>query len=190
VLTAQRMPLMLRCAAIGPQANRFCTYVLAYFGFRSDDRICPKGVGAMMDPSSKATTKSVGSSKADATQAFRAMAGNGTKETLEKMSAAAAETTSLMQDSCSTAVKGAQDYSAKFVEFARANTEAALEFVQKLSSVKSPSEFFELSTNHSRKQFEILTEQTRELTALAQEVALAATEPLKAGAMKAFNKLS
>ena len=151
----------------------------------------PKGVGAMMDPSSKATTtKSVGSSKADATQAFRAMAGNGAKETLEKMSAAAAETTSLMQDSCSTAVKGAQDYSAKVVEFARANTEAALEFVQKLSSVKSPSEFFELSTNHSRKQFEILTEQTRELTALAQEVALAATEPLKAGAMKAFSKLS
>ena len=129
----------------------------------------------MMDPSSKATTtKSVGSSKADATQAFRAMAGNGAKETLEKMSAAAAETTTLMQDSCSTAVKGAQDYSAKVVEFARANTEAAVEFVQKLSSVKSPSEFFELSTNHSRKQFEILTEQTRELTALAQEVALAA----------------
>jgi phasin len=95
-----------------------------------------------------------------------------------------------MQDSCSTAVKGAQDYSAKVVEFARANTEAAVEFVQKLSSVKSPSEFFELSTNHSRKQFEILTEQTRELTALAQEVALAATEPLKAGAMKAFSKLS
>ncbi|MFZ1066750.1 MAG: phasin family protein [Pseudolabrys sp.] len=145
----------------------------------------------MMDPSSKATTtKSVGSSKADATQAFRAMAGNGAKETLEKMSAAAAETTTLMQDSCSTAVKGAQDYSAKVVEFARANTEAAVEFVQKLSSVKSPSEFFELSTNHSRKQFEILTEQTRELTALAQEVALAATEPLKAGAMKAFSKLS
>ncbi|MFZ0195086.1 MAG: phasin family protein, partial [Pseudolabrys sp.] len=84
----------------------------------------------------------------------------------------------------------AQDYSAKVVEFARANTEAAVEFVQKLSSVKSPSEFFELSTNHSRKQFEILTEQTRELTALAQEVALAATEPLKAGAMKAFSKLS
>ena len=145
----------------------------------------------MMDPSSKATTtKSVGSSKADATQAFRAMAGNGAKETLEKMSAAAAETTTLMQDSCSTAVKGAQDYSAKFVEFARANTEATLEFVQKLSTVKSPSEFFELSTNHSRKQFEILTEQTRELTALAQQVTLATTEPLKAGAMKAFSKLS
>jgi hypothetical protein len=56
--------------------------------------------------------------------------------------------------------------------------------------VKSPSEFFELSTNHSRKQFEILTEQTRELTALAQEVTLATTGPLKAGAMKAFSKLS
>ena len=74
-----------------------------------------------------------------------------------------------MKDSYSTAVKGAQDYNAKFIEFARANTEAAFEFVQKLSSVKSPSEFFELSTSHSRKQFETLTEQTKELTALAQK---------------------
>lgn len=133
----------------------------------------------MMDsPTKPNTVKPVGSSPTDVTQAFRATG------------AATAETTTLMKDSYSAAVKGAQDYNTKFIEFARANTEAAFEFVQKLSSVKSPSEFFELSTNHSRKQFEILTEQTRELTALAQEVALAATEPLKAGAMKAFSKLS
>lgn len=133
----------------------------------------------MMDsPTKPNTVKPVGSSPTDVTQAFRATG------------AATAETTTLMKDSYSAAVKGAQDYNTKFIEFARANTEAAFEFVQKLSSVKSPSEFFELSTNHSRKQFEILTEQTRELTALAQEVTLATTEPLKAGAMKAFSKLS
>ena len=148
----------------------------------------------MMGSSTKTTTtKPVGSSRTEVTRAFRAMADNGSaqaKETFEKMSAATADVTTLMKDSYSTAVKGAQDYNAKFIEFARANTEAAFEFAQKLSSLKSPSEFFELSTNHSRKQFEILTEQTRELTALAQEVTLAATEPLKAGAMKAFGKLS
>ena len=145
----------------------------------------------MMDtPSKTTTTKSGGSSKTDPTQAFRAMTGNDAKETLEKMSAAAAQAGTLMQDSCSTAVKGMQDYSSKFVEFARANAEATVEFAQKLSSVKSPSEFFELSTDHSRKQFEILTEQTKELATLAQEVMLATAEPLKAGAIKAFGKLS
>jgi hypothetical protein len=50
----------------------------------------------------------------------------------------------------STAVKGARDYNAKFFEFAQNNTKAAIDFVQKLSGVKSPSDFIELSTDHSR----------------------------------------
>ena len=53
--------------------------------------------------------------------------------------------------------------------------------------MKSPSEFVELSTEHARKQFESLTEQTKELTALAQQVTLATAEPLKTGITKAFN---
>ena len=76
------------------------------------------------------------------------------------------------------------------IEFAQTNTKAALDFVQKLSGVKSPSEFIELSTDQSRKQFETLTEQTKELAALAQKVTLAAAEPLKTGVTnKAFSQL-
>jgi hypothetical protein len=56
-----------------------------------------------------------------------------------------------------------------------------------LIAVKSPSEFIELSTEHARKQFESLTQQTKELTALAQQVALATAEPLKTGITKAFD---
>lgn len=130
----------------------------------------------MDSPTKTTTTKPVGSAQA--------------KEAFEKMSAATAEASTLMKDSYSTAVKGAQDYNTKFVEFARTNIEAAFDFAQKMSSVKSPSEFFELSTNHSRKQFETLTEQTKELTALAQKAALATTEPFKTGAIKAFSQLS
>ena len=59
---------------------------------------------------------------------------------------------------------------------------------QKLSGVKSPSDFIELSTDHSRKQFETLTEQTKELAALAQKVTLATVEPLKTGATKVFGQ--
>ena len=93
----------------------------------------------MNSPTKPNTVKPVGSSPTDVTQAFRATG------------AATAEATTLMKDSYSAAVKGAQDYNTKFIEFARANTEAAFEFVQKLSSVKSPSEFIELSTIHSCK---------------------------------------
>lgn len=145
-----------------------------------------------MDSTTKATTtKPASSPKMDATQAFRATAEKGSaqaKEAFEKMSGATAEATDLIKNSYSTAVKGAQDYNTKVIEFAQANTEAALDFVQKLSGVKSPSDFIELSTDHSRKQFETLTEQTKELAALAQKVTLATVEPLKTGVTKAFGQ--
>jgi len=112
------------------------------------------------------------------------------KEGFDKMRAATAEATTVMKNSYSTAVQGAQDYQAKIMEFANSNTEAAFDFAQKMSGVKSPSEFFELSTNHSREQFETLTEQAKELATLAQKVTLATVEPLKTGATKAFSQLS
>ena len=88
---------------------------------------------------------------------------------------------------CTTAAKGAQDYNNKVVAFAQANTNSAFDFLQRLSGVKTPSEFMELSTTHARKQFEVLTEQAKELAALAQKVTTATTEPLKAGVTKALN---
>ena len=90
----------------------------------------------------------------------------------------------------SKGIKGAQDYNNKVLEFAQTNTEAAFGFAQKLSDVKSPSDFIELSTEHSRKQFETLTEQTKELAALAQKVTLATAEPLRTGLTKAFGQLA
>jgi hypothetical protein len=59
--------------------------------------------------------------------------------------------------------------------------------MQKLSGVKSPSAFVELSTEHARKQLETLTEQTKQLAALGQKVTLATAEPLKTSIAKAFN---
>jgi phasin len=135
------------------------------------------------------TTKAASSPKVDATQAFHAAAEKGTaqaKEAFEKVSAATTETTDLIKNSVSMAVKGAQDYNNKVIEFAQINTKTALDFVQRLSGVKSPSDFIELSTDHSRKQFEALTEQTGELAALAQKVTLATVEPLNTGVTKAF----
>jgi phasin len=148
----------------------------------------------MMDSQTKTTTtKPSGSSRADATQAFRETAENGSaqaKAAFEKMRTATAEASTLMKDSYSMLVKGTQDYHAKVIEFAHSNTEATFDFAQKLSSVKSPSEFFELSTNHSRKQFETLADQAKELATLAQKVTLATAEPIKTGATKAFSQLS
>ena len=97
------------------------------------------------------------------------------------------EAADLIKISYSTAVKGMQDYNNKIIEFAHANTNAAFDFVQKLSGVKSPSAFLELSTKHACKQLETLTEQTKQLAALAQKATLATAEPLKTGVAEAFN---
>jgi phasin len=144
-----------------------------------------------MDTTTKKTAaEPAGSPQTDVPQAFREMAQKGTaqaKQTYEKMSAATTEAGDLIKNSYSTAIKGVQDYNNKFIEFAHANTNAAFDFVQKLSSVKSPAEFVELSTEHARKQFETLTEQTKQLAAIAQKVTLATAEPLKTGVAKAFN---
>ena len=134
--------------------------------------------------------KSASLAKSDAPKQLRDIAETGaaqSKEAFEKMSAATTEAANLMKNCYSTAVKGAQDYNNKVIEFTHANTNSAYDFVQKLCGVKSPSEFVEVSTEHARKQLETLTEQTKQLAALAQHATVATAEPLKTGFAKGFN---
>ena len=125
--------------------------------------------------------------------AFREFAEQGVaqaKEAYEKVKAAAEEATDVLEDSYTTAAKGAADYNLKIIEAARANTNAAFDYARELLDVKSFSDVVELSTTHARKQFESLSEQTKELTALAQRVATESAEPIKSGMNKAFRKVA
>ena len=106
---------------------------------------------------------------------------------MDKIDAATTEAADLIKNSYSTAVKGMKDYNNKVIEFARTNTNAAFDFVQKLSSVKSSSVFVELWAEYVRKQVETLTEQSKQLAALAQQVTLATEDPFKTGVGRAFN---
>jgi phasin len=82
--------------------------------------------------------------------------------------------------------KGATEYSAKLIEFFKANTTSSLDFAQELFGVKSPTEAVELWTSHARKQFETYTAQAKELAELGQKVASEAAEPIKANASKFY----
>ena len=108
------------------------------------------------------------------------------KETYEKMKSAAEEATDVLEDTYASATKGASDYGLKVIELARENTNAAFDFASRLITVKSLSEAVELSTAHTRKQFEALTAQSKELAAIAQKVAADAAEPVKTRLGKAF----
>ena len=124
---------------------------------------------------------------------MREMADKGTaqaKASYDKMSAATAEMSSVLKDAGATAAQGFKDSNAKVLEFARANSNAAFDYANQLLAVKSPSEFIELSSEQARKQFDVLSAQSKELTALSQKVMLETAEPLKAGAAKAFGRCS
>ena len=68
------------------------------------------------------------------------------------------------------------------------NMNAAFDFARQLTRVKSPSEFFELSAAHARKQFETFTEQAKHLTTLAQKVTTDAAQPPQSEVAKTFKK--
>jgi len=85
-----------------------------------------------------------------------------------------------------SASKGASAYSAKMLEFFKANTTTSLDFAQELFGVKTPAAAIELWTSHARKQFETFSAQAKELTELSQKVATETVEPIKASAAKFY----
>src|SRR5579863_8701561 len=131
--------------------------------------------------------------KVEMPAAFREFAERGVaqaKDTYEKMKAAAEEATDVLETTYSTASKGASEYGLKVIEATRTNTNAAFDFFGELITAKTLSEVIELSSTHTRKQFETLTEQSKELGALAQKVATETAEPIKSGMNKAFSKVA
>ena len=131
--------------------------------------------------------------KVEMPAAFREMAERGVaqaKDTYEKMKAAAEEATDVLETTYSTATKGASDYGLKVIEAARANTNAAFDFAGEIMAAKTLSEVVELTSAHARKQFESLSQQGKELGALAQKVATETAEPIKSGMNKAFAKVA
>ena len=101
------------------------------------------------------------------------------KDNWEKMKAATEEATDMIENSYSTASKGASDYGLALIDAARANANATFDFYSQIVTAKSLSEFIELSTSHARKQFEAMTAQSKDLTALAQKVATESAAPIR-----------
>jgi phasin len=111
------------------------------------------------------------------------------KDTYAKTQATAGETTKVMQQTYAAASKGAADFNLHLLDIVQANMNAAFDLARQLAHVTSPTQFFELSAAHARKQFETLSEQTRDLTQLAQKVTTEAAQPLS-GVAKTFSKNS
>jgi phasin len=122
-------------------------------------------------------------------ESMRAFAEKGVsqaRDSYAKFKDAAESQNSTIEAVFTSASKGASAYSAKLMEFMKANTTATLDFAQELLGVKSPSEALELYTSHTRKQFETLSAQAKELAEIVQKVATETAEPIKASASKFY----
>jgi phasin len=124
-------------------------------------------------------------------EAFRDMAERGVEQTRDayaKVKVASEEAADLLENTYEAAAKRATNYNRKLIEIARTNTRAAFDYVHELLGVKSPPELIALSTAQMRKQFEIVSEQNKELCALAQEIATEAAGTIKPGVSKVVNR--
>jgi phasin len=110
------------------------------------------------------------------------------RQAFDRAGAATSEAAEGIRASCSKAVKGAQEYHTRVLEFTQVNANRSFEFAQNLLSVKSPTEFFELSADHTRRHWEVLADQAKQITELAQQATLASTEPLRSGFQNAFKR--
>jgi phasin len=127
----------------------------------------------------------------EAAGAVRQVANQGASlanELSEKTTATAEHATKVLEQTYSTVAKSAADFNRQWLEMIRANTNSALDFVHRLVGVKSPTEFFELSSVHCRKQFETFAEQSQQLAGLAQKATTDAIAPVQAGMKSALTK--
>jgi hypothetical protein len=112
------------------------------------------------------------------------MAENVARQFAERGAAVAEEAKKGMEHAYSTASKGAVDFNLQLIDMMQANTNAAFDFARQLARVKSPAEFFEVSTAHMQKQLESVAQQTQHFTAMAQKATAEAAQPFQAGVAK------
>lgn len=108
------------------------------------------------------------------------------KDNYAKFKAAADQTTGVFEDSYASATKGATEFNVKALDALRTNVNAAFDYTRELLASKTLADAVELSSTHARKQFETLSAQAKDLTAVAQKVATEASESIKAGVSKTF----
>jgi hypothetical protein len=108
----------------------------------------------------------------------------------QKGKTTAEKTMRAAEQSYSATADNMRDYIVKMIDMSQTNIEAVFEFARRLAAAKAPSDFAEVWSAQARRQFELLSEQTRELTALGQKMAAESTEPIERNAKQAFDKAS
>lgn len=122
-------------------------------------------------------------------------AGNGfgqsseaAREALESGEQTAKQSAQAAEQSYSAATEGLREMQLKLIEMAQANINAMFEFMRQIARASGPSDVVATWTAQGRKQFETMTAQANELTALSQKIATSSTAPIMQSARQAFGR--
>jgi hypothetical protein len=110
--------------------------------------------------------------------------------TANKAFATAEQSARAVEQSYSVSLENIRAFNLKMVDMARANVGAALDLSQQIATAKAPSDIVELWTTHAHKQFEMLSEQGKELAALAHKMAGESAETITRSVSQVFQKAS
>jgi len=122
-------------------------------------------------------------------EVFREMAEKSVEQAKEgyaRIRNAAEEATDVVEDTYIQATRGLTEFNMKAIEALRENVNSSFDFARELLTAKSVSEAVELSTAHMRQQFEALSTQAKDFSALAQKLAADTAEPMKASVTKSM----
>lgn len=108
----------------------------------------------------------------------------------QKSKATAEKSMRAAEQSYSATADNMRDYIIKMIDMSQTNIEVMFEFARRLAGAKAPSDFAEVWSGQARRQFELLSEQTRELAALGQKMAAESAEPIERSAKQSFDKAS
>jgi hypothetical protein len=101
------------------------------------------------------------------------------RKTIERGASAVEDATRSAEKSFSSSLAGMRELNIKLIDMAHANAEALFELAHGMASAEAPSDLATIWSAHARRQFEMMTKQTRELTELGQKLVGRSTKPLK-----------
>src|SRR5262245_35796220 len=113
-----------------------------------------------------------------------------TKSAFNRSGAAVAEEAPWAEQNASTAVNGMRECYLKVLGMAQENADAGFDLARELASVQTPSQFIEVWNAWARGAYNAFSEQTKELSALAQKIGTSTTQPLTNGLMDPFRRAS
>ena len=108
----------------------------------------------------------------------------------KKVKEATREATERVEESSAKAAEGLRDCQIKMLSAAQTNMNAMFEYMQEALKARSVPELVDVSTKHSRRQLEMMTEQAKEISGAVQKAAVESARPLTGGFTNPFGQMS